>query len=136
MTVAPPFFLAGMVMTIGYFLVIIPLALFISKVGSIYTEAKLSHPFKTVFLIAFLTFVLQLPLAVIVFARPILATSLPPFLFWFYIVGFVVILFRLDGELLNMRKAKIAFCLSGACVLWLTLVEKAVLYVVSRPGVQ
>jgi len=134
MTVVPPFFLVAITFAFGFLIAAMPLGLFLKKMGVIYPESKIPRPFKTVFGIVLLAFLIHLiiglPVAAVSSVLPGLGISSPPYLFWFFTVGFVVFLFRLDGERLSLKKAKIAAGLCGGCILWLVFVLQAFMYVV------
>lgn len=132
MTVAPAFFLVGVIFVIAFVVITCIAGLGLSRLGKQYPSIKLRRPLLSIYLVAGLAFVLHL-----VFTLPHIAISsvvstsvnlVPPYYLCFFIVGSIVFSIRMEGNHSGKRTALYASCLSLACVLFFYLIEMAFLF--------
>lgn len=132
MTVAPAFFLVGVIFAIAFVVIACIAGLGLSKLGKHYPSIKLRRPLLSIYLVVGLAFVLQLVFVVPQIAiSSVLSTSVkvvPPYYLCFFIVGSIVFSIRMEGKHSGKRTALYASCLSLTCILFFYLIEIAFLF--------
>lgn len=132
MTVAPPFFIVGMLMVVAFLAIAFITGLALSWLGKRSPTFKLHRPIFSIFLVAGIAFAVQL-----FFLAPQIAVSsvvstpinvVPPYYLCFFIVGLIVFSIRLEGHYSGKRTLLYASCLSLACILFFYLIEIAFLF--------
>ncbi|PWF20857.1 hypothetical protein DD235_16550 [Corticimicrobacter populi] len=133
MLAAPPFFLVGIFMAAGFMITITSFALTLKYLLNFFPDVKLPKPLRTVIISTAISFFVYLVASIPGILTSKIGTpgsrfEIPPYTFWLATVFFLMILFRQSGNDLNFRKIKIAFILSTALVLWITTMEKILIY--------
>lgn len=130
MTVAPPFFLVGLVICAGFLVAALIPAIFLKWLGKRYDLFRINNPFGSIYLITVIAFFVR---ALISVPQMAIASNvhgfkvfIPPYLICFLIVGFIVFSRRLEGDKYGKKEALVSFGISLACILWFSLVEISV----------
>ncbi len=137
MTVAPAFFIVGMIIGVAFLVLVLLSGLGLSCLGKRYPRFKLHRPVFSVFLVAVIALAVQLfftvPQIVILSLVPGTLNIIPPYYLCFFIVGLIVFSIRLEGKHSGRITLLYAACLSLACVLFFYLIEIAFLLYIQTP---
>lgn len=135
MTVAPAFFLVGVIFSIAFVAIAFIAGLGLSILGKHYPSIEIRRPLLSIYLVVGLAFFLQLFFAVPQIAvSSVVSTSVnvvPPYYLCFFIVGSIVFSIRMESKHSGKRTALYASCLSLTCILFFYLIEIAFLFFIN-----
>jgi hypothetical protein len=110
------------------------LALLLAQAGKKYPTLAVNGAYKTVFLIASIAFASNLVLSppVAFGSQLVFGVALnPSYIFWFVVVSFSVVVFRLHGYYLSKQKAAVALAIALFNGVFLTGVQQLFLWLIA-----